>query len=316
MIKLVALIISILLQFVAAFLAIRLTKLTKYRLSWIFISAAFLFMALRRCIDLFKYFKEEAVDNELLILYEWIGVLISFLIIAGVILIREIFYSLKKAEIERKRAEQRLLNAIIQTEEKERKRFAKDLHDGLGPLLSTVKMSVTSLLNNKNCKNSDEILHNTESMINEAISSIKDISNNLSPHILNNFGIISAINSFINKIVETGEIKFNFNTNIQDARFENRIEIIVYRSLCELITNTIKHAEANKIELEIFLIENMLTINYSDNGKGFVLSDELISKESGMGIGNIRSRIKSINGNFDISGNVNEGVTASIQIKV
>jgi len=316
MVKLIALIISIILQFIAAFLAIRLTKVTKYRLSWILISLAFLFMAIRRCINLVQYIDEEIISEELLITYEWMGVLISFFIAAGVILIREIFYSLKKAEIERKRSEQRLLNAIIQTEEKERRRFAKDLHDGLGPLLSTVKMSVTSLLQKQSTKNDREILENTEIVINEAILSIKEISNNLSPHILNNFGLISALNSFVNKIVQAGEIQFKMDTNIENKRFDDRIEIILYRSLCELINNTLKHAHAQEILLEIFLADNLLTINYKDNGKGFIINEQGTIPESGMGIGNIKSRIKSINGNFEILSIPNHGVNAIFQIKL
>lgn len=316
MIKLIALIISIILQFIAAFLAIRLTKVTKYRLSWILISVAFLFMAFRRCINLVQFIDEDIITEELLITYEWMGVLISFLIAAGVILIREIFYSLKKAELERKRSEQRLLNAIIQTEEKERRRFAKDLHDGLGPLLSTVKMSVTSLLQKNENKKDTEILENTEAVINEAILSIKEISNNLSPHILNNFGLISALNSFINKMLHAGEIQFRLETNIEDKRFDDRIEIILYRSLCELINNTLKHAHAKEILLEIFLADKLLTINYKDNGTGFLMIEEGTVPETGMGIGNIKSRIKSINGNFEINSIPDHGVNATFQIKL
>ena len=70
----------------------------------------------------------------------WIDVLISFMIIVGVILIRELFYSLKRADLDRVRAEKRVITAIINTEENERKRFAKDLHDGLGPLMSTINV--------------------------------------------------------------------------------------------------------------------------------------------------------------------------------
>ena len=117
-------------------------------------------------------------------------------------------YSLKRAEIERTRSENRILNAIIQTEEKERKRFAKDLHDGLGPLLSAVKMSVSALMNNKT-QNQTEILENTNMVINEAITSIKEISNNLSPHVLTNFGLVSAIKNFTHKINQTRSVTIN-----------------------------------------------------------------------------------------------------------
>ena len=145
MVRLIALIISIVLQIVAASIALRFMKLTKYRLSWILLSLSFVFMAVRKIIQFFEYFRGTPSYTWLMI-DEWIGVLVSVLIIGGVILIRELFSSLKRAEIDRLRTEKRVLNAIINTEENERKRFAKDLHDGLGPILSTVKMSLSALI--------------------------------------------------------------------------------------------------------------------------------------------------------------------------
>src|SRR5512133_4189080 len=144
MVRLVALIISIVLQIIAASFALGFIKLTRCRLSWILLSLSFVFMAVRKIIQLMEILKGTPSYTWQMI-DEWLGVLISFLIIVGVILIREIFYSLKRAEIERVRTERKVLNAIINTEEKEKKRFAKDLHDGLGPVLSTVKMSLSTL---------------------------------------------------------------------------------------------------------------------------------------------------------------------------
>ena len=144
MVRLIALVISIILQIFAAVIALRFMKLTKYRLSWILLSLSFVFMAVRKIIQFFEYFRGTPSYTWQMI-DEWIGVLISFMIIVGVILIRELFYSLKRAEIDRSRSEKRVISAIIITEENERKRFAKDLHDGLGPILSTIKMSLSAL---------------------------------------------------------------------------------------------------------------------------------------------------------------------------
>ena len=144
MVRLIALIISIVLQIIAAVIALRFMKLTKYRLSWILLSLSFVFMSVRLIIQLSEVFRGTPSMTWKLI-DDWIGVLISVMIIGGVILIRELFYSLKRADTERVRSEKRVINAIINTEENERKRFAKDLHDGLGPILSTVKMSLSAL---------------------------------------------------------------------------------------------------------------------------------------------------------------------------
>ena len=112
MVRLIALIISIVLQIIAASIALGFMKLTRYRLSWILLSLSFVFMAIRKFIQLFEYFRGTPSFTWQMI-DEWIGVLISFMIIVGVILIRELFYSLKKADIDRLRSEKRVINAII-----------------------------------------------------------------------------------------------------------------------------------------------------------------------------------------------------------
>ena len=214
MVRLIALVISIVLQIIAASIALRFMKLTKYRLSWILLSLSFAFMAVRKIIQFFEYFRGtpsfiwQMVD-------EWLGVLISVMIIGGVILIRELFYSLKRADTERIRSEKRVINAIINTEENERKRFAKDLHDGLGPILSTVKMSLSALNERIKDPTGAVILNNTSHLINEAINTIKEISNNLSPHVLTNFGLNSAISAFTTKINQTRAVEIDFKSNME-----------------------------------------------------------------------------------------------------
>lgn len=314
MIRLAALLISIALQLIAAIFALRLMRVTMYRASWVLISLGFLLMAFKRAIKLIQFLQDD-FSFYLTMAADWLGVIISMLFTVGVFLIGEIFYDLKRAEIERKRSEKRLLNAILQTEEKERKRFAKDLHDGLGPLLSTVKMSISALLQKNPEKESKDIIENTHLVVNEAISSIKEISNNISPHVLSNFGIVSALKNFSHKINETKTIYINLTSNFSDTRFESNTETILYRTTCELITNTIKHADAKIIDIDISKHRNTLTINYSDDGKGIIQDENIKIESKGMGLSNISSRIKSINGVFIISGAPNEGTTALIKVK-
>lgn len=315
MIRLIALIISILLQLVAAIFALRLMRVTKYRVSWVLISTGFLVLALNRAIKLIQFLQDD-FSFYLTMAEDWLNVLTSFLFTVGVFMIGEIFFIIKRAEIERNRTEKRLLNAIIKAEENERKRFAKDLHDGLGPLLSTVKMSLSALKQNNNDKAAQAILENTNMIINEAIISIKDISNNLSPHTLTNFGLVSALNNFINKINQTREININLTTNIIDERLKPDIEIILYRATCELINNTIKHANAKNVNINLLKHHKTLTLQYHDDGAGFDTDYLLNGKTSGMGLSNIASRVKTINGIFIINSNVNEGVNVLIKIKL
>ena len=164
MIRLVALIISITLQIVAAVLAIRLVRVTKYRASWIFISVGFILMAIKMIIKLMQFLNDD-FSFYLRPADDWLGVVIAFLFTAGVFLIGEMFYTLSRAERERKRSERRLVRAIIQTEERERRRFAKDLHDGLGPLLSTARMTMSALLQYERDDHSRQILYYLDAKI-------------------------------------------------------------------------------------------------------------------------------------------------------
>jgi signal transduction histidine kinase len=313
MIRLIALIISIILQIIAASVALSFMKLTKYRLSWILLSLAFVFMAVRKIIQLFEFFKGTPSFTWQMI-DEWIGVLISFLIIFGVILIREIFYSLKRAETDRTRTEKRVLNAIINTEENERRRFAKDLHDGLGPLLSTVKMSLSSLADRISDSSGVVILNNTHHLVNEAINTIKDVSNNLSPHVLSNFGLASAISAFTTKINQTKALEIDFKSNMENVRLENDKEVVIYRAVCELINNSIRHSGASRIEIELNKHEKIVTLQFYDNGRGFETSSLSLEDNKGMGLSNIETRVKTVEGVFILESTPGKGTSALIKV--
>ena len=310
----VLLVISIILQFFAVAVAIKLTKVTKYNFSWILLTIGFLVMAVRLLVEILPYVSNFQ-PQELGEFMVWSGVIMSLTFAIGVFMIQRIFKYMKRVEDSRRLTEKMFLNAIIQTEEKERKRFAKDLHDGLGPLLSTVKMSVSSLAQLEHDKGSKEIVKNTEMIINEAIKSLKEISDNLSPHVLNNFGLLRALRNFINKVNATKAIQINLHSNLSDERFENNIEVVLYRVVCELINNTIKHARAKKIEINLNIEEKNLTIVYKDNGKGFN-KEKLLENpsNSGMGFSNIFSRINSLKGEISVDSEPGKGTFVTIKV--
>jgi signal transduction histidine kinase len=270
-------------------------------------------MAVRKLIQLYEIFRGtpsysmEMVD-------EWIGVLISFLIIVGVVLIREIFYSLKRAETDRLKTERRVINAIINTEENEKKRFAKDLHDGLGPLLSTVKMSLSALTEKVKDASGSEILANTNHLVNEAINTIKDVSNNLSPHVLTNFGLSSAISAFTLKINQTKALEIDFKSNMENVRLENDKEVVIYRAVCELINNSILHSGASRIEIDLNKHEKFVTLQFYENGRGFDTSRLDKEDNKGMGLSNIETRVKSVEGVFILESTPGKGTSALIKV--
>ena len=307
-----ALIISIIFQFLAAFIALGLTRQTKYNISWVLISLAFLMIALRRILDLVPiYYKE--LQSEIYIIDRLLAIFTSVLLLTGVIFIRRLFKFLKRIDDIRRDSENRVLQAIMQTEERERRQLAKDLHDGIGPLLSNIKMSVSALDKTQITGFNLTVVDNISNLINESITSLKYTSNNLSPHILDNFGLASAINSFIENINRLGKIDIAFNYNIETTRFDSQIETNLYRIICELFQNTIKHANAGKVSLLVHFQDGRVITQYFDDGVGFDPHDT--SKMNGMGISNMRSRLKALNGEIEFKRIMPRGMMTSITLK-
>jgi signal transduction histidine kinase len=309
-------VIAIVLQFFAVGVALKLTRVTKFNFSWMLLTIGFIMMAVMRLVEFLPYVSN-IKPQDYREIFVWMGVFTSLAFAIGVFMIQKIFKYMKRVEDSRRQTEKMFLNTIIQTEEKERKRFAKDLHDGLGPLLSTVKMSVSSLAQMKHNEASREIVENTELVINEAIKSLKEISDNLSPHVLNNFGLVRALSNFSNKINITKTIRINLVSNLKDERFDNNVEVVLYRVVCELINNTIKHAKAKKIDLSLTKDGDYLTIIYQDDGKGFDVAKVIEQPvTSGMGFSNIYSRINSLKGEINIESEHKKGTWVTIKVKM
>lgn len=307
-------VIAIVLQFFAVGVAVKLTRVTKYNSSWMLLTLGFIIMAITRLVEFLPYISDIKPQDTREI-FVWGGLITSLAFAIGVFMIQKIFKYMKKVEDSRRLTEKMFLNTIIQTEEKERKRFAKDLHDGLGPLLSSVKMSVSSLAQMKHDDASREIVENTELVINEAIKSLKEISDNLSPHVLSNFGLVRALSNFINKINIAKTIRINLITEMKDERFDPNVEVVLYRVICELINNTIKHAHAKKINISLSMDENFIHIVYKDDGKGFDVS-KIVEHQggSGMGFSNIYSRINSLKGEINIESENKKGTLVTIKV--
>ncbi|MBS4061591.1 MAG: sensor histidine kinase [Bacteroidetes bacterium] len=308
----VALIISIILQFAAAIIGLSLTKRTKNNIAWWLISIGFLLMAIRRVIEFFQLTDSESrlVTG---LLSTWTGVIISVLMLVSLIFIKRIFNIQKRMDELRKENESRVLSAIVRTEENERLNFSKELHDGLGPLLSSVKMAISASLTMKSDVKENKVLANAEKLIDESITSLKEISNKLSPHILNNFGLNKAIKSFISRLPDTGSLSINFETNTENKRYLYNVEVVIYRVVCELISNSLQHSQARNIYITLFEEDSFLKLDYLDDGIGFN-KDILKIEEKGLGFENIRSRVISLNGTIDTYTMPGEGVRVNITI--
>lgn len=299
---------------ITACIAFSLVKKTKYNASWILITIGFTFIALYRSIDLFPILIQQK-GEVITLIQRWLGFVISLVLVIGVFYIRKIFKFLKDLDLIRERSEQKLLSAVIRTEENERKRFAKELHDGIGPLLSVAKMLLSGISYDKTSDMNTKIVDNTSQVIDEAIVTVREISASLSPHTLNHFGLKIALESLINKLKPVKKLTFNFETNIGKSRINYNIEVIIYRVLCELINNTIKHADATLVNIVLNLDKPILHIEYSDNGIGFNSSSNSIIS-NGIGLDNIINRLESVNGDIELQSDEGKGMKAIIDVSI
>lgn len=218
---------------------------------------------------------------------------------------------------ERKNFEKRIMNTIIDTEEKERKRFSEDLHDGLGSILSTIKIYINTLHSEDiaNDKRND-LVNFTNQLIDEAIQNSKEIANNLSPNIIKRFGLISAISSLSEKIQASSGIEINFDALNFKHKLKEDQEISIYRIISELINNTMKHSGASRADIVLTSDSDLLQINYSDNGKGFNFDQNLRSGSKGLGLQNITGRVNYLNGVYKSESNRNNGFSISFEFQL
>lgn len=305
--------ISLFLQVAAAVIAISLFKRTKFNASWILISIGFLLMAVSRVFELWPTIYPE-MEDQMQIIQRWLAFIISLVLLIGVFYIRKIFQFMRRLDELRRETEKRVLAAVIKTEEQERQRFAKELHDGLGPLLSVIKMLVSGLDGHNTPEVNGKIKGNLRQAVDEAISGVRDISANISPHILNNFGLKDAIEAFIKRLGQSENFDVYFTTNLVKERFGYNIEVVLYRVICELINNTLRHANATKVTIDLQLEEGVLYLEYTDNGIGFDLS--AVPVHEGMGLNNMRYRLQSGNGDIEIVSEHGKGMRANAFMRV
>ena len=308
----ILLIISIILQLGAATVAIGMIRKTNYNLSWMLFTVALTGLAGLRFGEYVQitHMKELHVPQEFFV---WLGIIVSLCFAVGILIVNKLLNYIARTESQRRISERRILNTVLRTEEKERRRFSKDLHDGLGPLLSSAKMSVSALSTSDMSAQNQEILRNVTYVVDEAIRSLREVSANLSPHLLDNFGLARAVSNFINKLPHGG-MHIRFDTNLKGERFDPDIEVILYRVICELINNSLKHSGATEVKLSVQYKQGHIQIQFEDNGCGFDVEQSV--QKGGMGLSNIYSRVTSLKGVVHFDSRPNQGMRAKIDIRI
>jgi len=206
---------------------------------------------------------------------------------------------------------QKLMEAVVETETRERKRIARDLHDGLGPELSAINHYFQAFLDARP-EDKEPIRDRLQQVISGSIEEVSRISHNISPHVLEKHGLEMAVSNYFSSFSGNSGIQINFRADLPE-RFDLTKELTLYRCITELFHNTLKHAGATHVLLKIWAGRNMIRMFYSDNGKGFLTG---INPVTGMGLHNIRHRIESFGGKFDLESAPGKGIKATIELPI
>ena len=305
----VLLYLAIIVQLIALYYAIRLVRVTKYNAIWILFIIGFLVLGVQRVVQLWTNYGHPMP----VLTMTWFDIAVSLCVSVGIVLLDKLFIYIDRLNHHRQLMDRRILTAVLRTEEKTRANFSKELHDGLGPLLSSAKISLSALSHSDMTAEQLDIFNNTLYVVDEALRSLREISNNLSPHALTDFGLARGIQIFVDKAAALHKVKISFATNLRGERYDPDIEVIMYRVVCELITNSLKHSGCSEIRLSLSVAGDTLEMQYSDNGRGF---DPQAMMDCGMGLSNINSRVSSLNGTFDIRSSKGRGMCASVKVNV
>ncbi|WP_161634437.1 tetratricopeptide repeat-containing sensor histidine kinase [Aquimarina pacifica] len=215
-----------------------------------------------------------------------------------------------------KNQELKSIHAMINGQEKERKRIAQDLHDRLGSMLSVVKIHYKSVEEDleKLKTDSKSQYEKANQLLDEACVAVREISHDMVSGVLTKFGLIPALQELTTNVENASQLKIELISFGFDHRVNNEIEINIYRILQELIGNILKHARAEEISIQLLKKEDSIAITVIDDGIGF--DPDYIQNFSGMGIKGIRSRIENMKGNLDFDSGKGNGTTVTMYIPI
>lgn len=206
-----------------------------------------------------------------------------------------------------------VLEALMQGEEKERVRLSKDLHDGVGGLLSAVKMHFSAIRQNQEVLKQNPAYTHAIGLLDDAITDIRKTAHNLMPETLYRLGLKEALETFCKNISYSGTLQVSFYTNGDIGRFKPNFELSVYRIVQELVNNIIKHSKASEALVQLTQHDGTLAITVEDNGIGF---NQQHVQQHGNGLISLQSRIRALNGNIAIDAASGQGTTAYIEFDV
>ncbi len=200
--------------------------------------------------------------------------------------------------------------SVIEGQETERERISKDLHDSMGGLLATIKLQVDGLNDITSPAANKEKNLEVQSMLDFAVSEVRSISQNLQPAALKNLGLIAAINDLVNRLDDPRYPEVEFQ-HYDVPKLDNMMSLSIYRMLQEMLNNTIKHAKAKEIFIQLRKEGDALVLSYEDDGIGFDLETQ---QGKGLGLGNIESRANYLKGELSLDSREAGGCSYIIHI--
>lgn len=216
----------------------------------------------------------------------------------------------KKLEDLQKKQQLIAMKAMLEGQEKERERIAKDLHDGLGNMLSTIKHQVAGL--SLSLVTQEAIKNKAELMIDEACAEVRKIAHNMMPRALKRLGLNKALKDLCERQETQQEYEVIYQCFGQDYRLDANVATMLYRIAQEIFNNINKHALAKEVVVQITYGDEWLNLGIEDDGKGFDLNQVMLKE--GLGLHSIQSRVSYLSGEFLIDSRPNNGTSISINI--
>jgi len=260
----------------------------------------------------------EAIDFSLPLLLS--GVIIMLLLAVALVVFFVVYQRRLHAqqllrEQEANRHQRELLAAAVEIQENERRRIASDLHDDIGSLLSAARLYLRQFDPHAEPESNEMVKEETLSIISKMIQNTRRITHDLLPSELEKFGLFAAVEDLCERVSRSGSLTVNCVAG-EDKRFDAKSEVALYRVLQELVNNTLKHAEAKRIDVDYVWRKDRLHFRYADDGKGFDLTKAAQRGGAGLGLRNIESRISLIGGEVDYQTAPSKGLQVRISIPV
>ncbi|MEL6274230.1 MAG: ATP-binding protein [Bacteroidota bacterium] len=211
------------------------------------------------------------------------------------------------------RHQRELLSAAVEIQENERRRIAGDLHDDIGSQLSAARLYLRQLDPEASSEVNTEVKDATLEIVSRMIQNTRRITHDLMPSELEKFGLFAAAEDLAERLRKTGDIEVDYQAG-RDLRFDAKQEVALYRVLQELVNNTLKHAEAQRIEIAYTHQQDDLLFQYLDNGKGFDLNIQNQRGGAGLGLRNIESRVSLVGGQLNYHTAPGEGLRVAVKV--